>query len=244
MACQECLIDRPGAEELPLEVFLDRLMECEGCPLVEGDRAIPAVRLLVKRQLEAGRALRRASNAARKERRERAEISAAVERYEARMTTLEAVHRKSLEETEREMLGKLRLIERQKRSLLELAAPVLHVDDGVVAVPLIGAMSEERAAVLRERLLSAVAATGVGCAILDLTGVGALDEASAGRIVSVMQAASLLGAYVVVSGLRGGAARSIVDLGIDLSGFPTVQSMRQALRLCRRRAHAGGRSLG
>jgi len=235
MRCSECVLERDDAKAIELEAFWDGLFACEGCPLLEGERAIPAVRLLVKRHRDAARALRRAGNELRKEQRERADLTSEIARYEARMAALEAVHQKSLEASEREMMDKLRLIEAQKQALLDLSAPVLHIGEGIVAVPVIGEIDDERAEVLREGLLAAIATSRVHHAILDLTGVSSLEESSARHIVAVVQAASLLGARVVVSGVQSVVAQAMVRLGLNLSGIPTVRDLKEALRLCQSR---------
>lgn len=239
MACESCLLERPGAEAIPLEDFLDELLVCEDCPLMEGSTMIPAVRLLVQRHRESARVLRRTSNELRKQRREQAEIAEAMARHEARMSALESVHRRAAEESERELREKLRFIEGQSQALLELSAPILYVDDGVVAVPIIGTMDDERAAVLREGLLGAIAQGGVRHAIIDLTGVDSMDTDFSHHLMAIVRAARLLGVAVLLSGVRSALARSIVSLGINTAGVLTVRDLKQAISLCRRNRVTG-----
>ncbi len=234
MACTSCLLERPGAEAIPLEDFLDELLACEGCLVMEGPAMIPAVRLLVQRHREGARALRKTGNELRKERRERNELTESITRYEARMTALESVHRRASEESERELREKLRHIVAQTQELLDLSAPILYVDEGVIAVPIIGAMDDDRAAVLRDGLLGAIAQGAVRHAIVDLTGVDTMDTAFSRRLVDIIRAARLLGVRVLLSGVRPALARSIVSLGIDTAGIPTVRDLKEAILLCRR----------
>ena len=218
MRCDECLLERPGAEEMPLDAFQEALGACDECPLSTGEGALSAIRLLVGKQRMAARALRKLGNQARRAESDRREIEVEVARYEARIVALEGVQQAGMREAERLMIA--------------MSAPILHVGEGVLAVPVIGAVGAERALVMTTRLLDEIQSTGARHAIIDLTGVDAIDVETADHLIRLVGAVRLLGARVILSGLRGKVAQAIVTLGVDLSAVPTARTMQAALRLC------------
>jgi rsbT co-antagonist protein RsbR len=74
--------------------------------------------------------------------------------------------------------------------------------DGVVAVPLVGTLDSARSQVVMERLLQTLVDTGSQFAILDITGVPAVDTQVAQHILKTVMAAQLMGARCVISGIR------------------------------------------
>jgi anti-anti-sigma factor len=127
--------------------------------------------------------------------------------------------------------------EARARLIRELSSPVLRVWDDVVTIPIIGALDTERAEIIHEALLGAISQTGVRFSILDLTGVSEMDAATAEHIRRIVDAASLLGAEVVICGIRSPVARIMVAGGLALNAS-TVKNLREALRLCIRRRRA------
>ncbi|MDI3284734.1 PAS domain S-box protein [Polyangium sp. 15x6] len=130
----------------------------------------------------------------------------------------------------------VRIIEAQRETLRELSTPLLPIAPGVVLMPLVGAIDESRAALVLEALLQGVVAHRAEVAILDITGVRTVDTPVALGLVQAAQAAGLLGADVVLTGVRPAAARTLVELGIDMGGIKTVSTLEQGV------AHAIGRS--
>ena len=64
-----------------------------------------------------------------------------------------------------------------------------------------------------------------------------MDAATAEHIRRIVDAASLLGAEVVICGIRTPVARIMVAGGLALNAS-TVKNLREALRLCIRRRRA------
>ncbi|MEW2513736.1 STAS domain-containing protein [Streptomyces sp. NPDC046870] len=121
------------------------------------------------------------------------------------------------------------LIARQRRQLLEVATPVISLWEGVVAVPLIGTLDSARSQVVMESLLQAVVERRARHAILDITGVPAVDSLVAHHLMQTVAAVRLTGAECIVSGIRPAIAQTIVHLGIDLSPVLTRGSLADAL---------------
>lgn len=109
-----------------------------------------------------------------------------------------------------------RLIEAQREALRELGTPLIPIAEGVIAMPLIGAIDDDRAKRLLEVLLQGVAAQRASAAILDITGVKTVDATVADTLVRAARAASLLGAEVILTGVGPALAQALVELGADL----------------------------
>ncbi len=120
-------------------------------------------------------------------------------------------------------------IERQQATIRDLGVPVLPVSVSAAVVPLIGALDSERLTMLRDRALRAVEQLRVHTLLLDLTGVEILDERIAAGVIELAAAVRLLGARVVLIGIRPEVAESIVALGVDLRGIRSIRDLRTAL---------------
>ncbi|GIJ08363.1 STAS domain-containing protein [Micromonospora andamanensis] len=122
------------------------------------------------------------------------------------------------------------LIADQAEQLLELSTPVVKLWESVVAVPLVGTLDSARAQVVMERLLQTLVDTGSPYAIIDITGVPAVDTQVAQHILKTVVAARLMGADCIISGIRPQIAQTIVALGIEFGDIATKASLADALR--------------
>ncbi|MFE7029710.1 STAS domain-containing protein [Streptomyces sp. NPDC057621] len=128
------------------------------------------------------------------------------------------------------------LIAAQAEQLLELSTPVVRLWDGVIAVPLVGTLDSARTQVVMEKLLQALVDTGSEQAIIDITGVPAVDTQVAQHLLKTIVAARLMGAECTVSGISPQIAQTIVALGIEFEGIVTKASLADALKLALRRS--------
>ncbi|WP_144119201.1 STAS domain-containing protein [Catellatospora sichuanensis] len=133
------------------------------------------------------------------------------------------------------------IITEQSEQLLELSTPVVKLWEGVVAVPLVGTLDSARAQVVMERLLQALVDTGSPYAIIDITGVPAVDTQVAQHVLKTVMAARLMGAECIISGIRPQIAQTIVALGIEFGDIATKATLADALRHAIRRGNAGKR---
>lgn len=139
---------------------------------------------------------------------------------------------RALELAHAELEQKLALIEVQRQEIHALSTPVLDVWDDVLAVPLIGAIDHARALEITEKLLERVVATRTLWTLLDLTGVDAVDEATADHLVKLARAVKLVGARCVVTGVSPATAHAFVSLGQGLGDLRCLPSLREGLRHC------------
>src|SRR5215470_4353087 len=123
-------------------------------------------------------------------------------------------------------------LKKQTQEIMEMATvPVVQVWEGIVLVPLIGMLDSQRTQQLMERLLHRVTETGSPIAILDITGVPTIDTQTAQHLIETVSAVRLLGAEVILTGVRPVIAQTLVHLGIDLSNVITRSSLSAGLRM-------------
>ncbi|MDI1449990.1 PAS domain-containing protein [Polyangium sp. 6x1] len=107
----------------------------------------------------------------------------------------------------------------QEEALRELSTPLVPIADGVVAMPIIGSVDQARVERIMTTLLDGIGHHGAHTVILDVTGVRTVDANVASAIVAVARAARLLGARVVVTGVRPEVARTLIEIGTNLEGI-------------------------
>ncbi len=122
--------------------------------------------------------------------------------------TADLTERKRAEE-ERVRL-KDEMIRLQAAMLRELSTPLLRISDRAVIMPLIGAVDSSRAAAVLERLLQGVSAEQSRVVILDITGVSNVDSHVADALIRTAKAVRLLGAQMVLTGIRPEVAQILV----------------------------------
>lgn len=128
------------------------------------------------------------------------------------------------------------VIAEQAESLLELSTPVVKLWDGIVALPLVGTLDSARTQVVMEALLQALVDTGSEHAIIDITGVAAVDTQVAQHLLKAVQAARLLGAECIISGIRPQIAQTVVALGIEFGDIQTKANLSDAMLLAMQRS--------
>jgi anti-anti-sigma factor len=111
----------------------------------------------------------------------------------------------------------------------ELSTPVIPVHDGVLVVPLVGALDARRSAPIMEALLNAIQKDRASVVILDVTGVPAVDTAVADHLLRSTRAAALLGAKCVLVGMSPVVARTLVELGVDMSEVTTRSNLQAGI---------------
>ena len=227
MRCDHCIIADGARADLPLEQFLDELAGCDECPeLAAGP---PALRTSMDRLRQSGRALRKAQSKVRQIELELESVVKGTAQYEARLENRDRVYKQSA----RELEPQLAMVQLQAETIRALSAPILDVGEGVVAMPIIGSLDEKRAKLMTSTLLAWVEERETRFAVLDLTGLEEVNTETAMHLVQVCAALRLLGAQVVLCGLRGRVAQQLAGLGADLSAMQTLPSLRAALHKCR-----------
>jgi anti-anti-sigma regulatory factor len=128
------------------------------------------------------------------------------------------------------------IIRSQESRLSELSTPLIPITDRIMVMPLIGTIDEARAGQMLETALSGVQANRAAVVILDITGVKVVESSVASTITRLAAALRLLGTEVIVTGIRPMVARSLIELGIDLSSIETRSNLKAGI------AHALGKT--
>lgn len=131
---------------------------------------------------------------------------------------------------ERELEEQLATIEKQRAAIKELSTPMIEVWAGVLCVPIVGVIDSSRAAEMTSALLATVVEKKVRFTIIDITGIEAMDTRATDHFLRMARSVRLLGADCVLSGINPNVARSIVHMGVELSGIQTYRSLRDALQ--------------
>lgn len=131
---------------------------------------------------------------------------------------------------QRELEDQLATIEKQRAAIRELSTPMIEVWSGVLCVPIVGVIDSSRAAEMTSALLSAVVEKKVMFTIIDITGIEAMDTRATDHFLRMARSVRLLGAECVLSGINPNVARSIIHMGVELSGVETYRSLRDALQ--------------
>jgi rsbT co-antagonist protein RsbR len=121
------------------------------------------------------------------------------------------------------------VIAAQQAALRELSTPIIPLTDDLVVMPLIGTIDSNRAQQVIETLLVGVATSRATTAILDITGVPIVDTQVANALLRAAQAVKLLGARVVLTGIRPEIAQTLVGLGLDLNGIVTRATLQSGI---------------
>ncbi len=99
--------------------------------------------------------------------------------------------------------------------------------ENITVMPLIGTIDTERAKLIMENLLDGVIKHHAEVVLIDITGVPVVDTMVAHHIIQAAEAVRLVGSTCILVGIRPEIAQTIVNLGIDLSKFPTKSSLKK-----------------
>ncbi len=133
-------------------------------------------------------------------------------------------------ELERDALQQ-QVIEAQRQALAELSTPIIPVVEGVIIMPLVGAVDTQRSRDVMRMLLEGISRYRAQIAIVDITGVPVVDTGVAQHLDKTIQAARLKGAQTLVTGVSESVAETIVDLGINWQGIETLRDLQTGLRV-------------
>ncbi|GGE34415.1 RsbT antagonist protein RsbS [Pullulanibacillus camelliae] len=94
-------------------------------------------------------------------------------------------------------------------------------------------LDDQTAIQFQDDLLKKIHETGALGVVIDLTSVEIIDSYIAKILGDVVNMSELLGAKVVLTGIRPAVALTLVDLGIGLKGVPTALDLEQGLEKLR-----------
>jgi PAS domain S-box-containing protein len=121
----------------------------------------------------------------------------------------------------------------QVETIRALSTPVIPIDEHTLIAPIVGAIDHARADQLLEALLAALVRTRSRVAIVDLTGVPALDEVAGAALLRCGDAARLVGATVLLTGVRPAVAAALVDHDERFAGLRALGTLQQGVAAAR-----------
>jgi rsbT co-antagonist protein RsbR len=119
----------------------------------------------------------------------------------------------------------------QKEAIRELSTPVLQVRARLLILPIIGEIDTQRAQQLTQQLLHSIRNRRARVVVMDITGVPSVDSNVANHLVKTVDAARLMGATTIVSGLSAEVAQTLVSLGVGLEKLRTVGDLEGGLEI-------------
>jgi rsbT co-antagonist protein RsbR len=132
----------------------------------------------------------------------------------------------------RELDERAALIAMQHEVLQQVSLPVVRVFAGVLVLPLIGLMYEERATQMLERLLAEVAKEKAQVVIVDITGMIEVEETALLSLQRAMTAVGLLGAKGMIVGITSEMAIKLVKMPqFKAKALRTYASLDEGLRV-------------
>ena len=161
-----------------------------------------------------------------------------VELRDAKHLRERAVHDLTVAKVELEQ--KLATIERQEAALWELSVPILELGEGILSLPVIGALDAARAMDMTERLLQRALTSQASWVLVDLTGVTEVNESTADHLLRLARTVRLLGCRCILTGIGPQIAQALVSLRSGLQDLHPVASLREGLRYCLDMEQANG----
>jgi rsbT co-antagonist protein RsbR len=121
------------------------------------------------------------------------------------------------------------IIRAQAAALAGLRTPLIPINEEIVVMPLVGMVDTQRAQQVMDTLLTGISERRARVAILDITGVPLVDTMVASSLIQAAKAARLLGATVVLTGIRPEVSRTLVGIGAELGGIETYGTLQSAI---------------
>jgi len=122
------------------------------------------------------------------------------------------------------------LIETQQMMLRELSTPIIPLTDSILVMPLIGRIDTSRAQQAMESLLEGVVQYAAEIVILDITGVPYIDADIADTLLRIARAVGLLGARMMLTGIRAEVAQTLVAFDLELQAIETQATLQSGIR--------------
>lgn len=154
---------------------------------------------------------------------------------QARTSDLEAQYavaqaaRLEAEASRANLVDQLDMIESQRVMIREMSVPILPLNATTLVMPLVGALDSDRLRLVQDEALRRIESTAAQYLILDVTGLPIIDTHVAQGLIQIVQSARLLGAEVLLVGIRPEVAQAIVGLGLHLNNITTYSSLQSGV---------------
>lgn len=118
---------------------------------------------------------------------------------------------------------------RQQQLIQELSIPVLRLREGLLLVPLVGDIDDERIDQLNHQLLGRIHTERARAVVVDITGVPSVNTYVANLLIKTAKAARLLGAELILTGISQQITYTLVRLGISWGDVLTEGDLQRGI---------------
>jgi rsbT co-antagonist protein RsbR len=125
----------------------------------------------------------------------------------------------------------LETMKRHQAAIRELSTPVIRVHERVLLLPIVGTLDSQRAHQIMETVLLRVTEEQAKVLILDIAGVPVVDTTVADHLLKTTAAVRLVGAKTILTGISAQVARTIIQLGVDISSMETQSKLQDGIEL-------------
>ncbi|SDJ55182.1 STAS domain-containing protein [Streptomyces indicus] len=108
------------------------------------------------------------------------------------------------------------------------AVPILRLGD-VLVTGLLNELDDTSALAFTDELTERIAAEGARGVLIDISRLEIIDSFVARTLTELTTMARLLGARVLVAGMRPAVAITLVELGLELKGVETALNAEQGM---------------
>lgn len=142
------------------------------------------------------------------------------------------VSMQKVEAARQELEEKLNTIEQQRLAIRDLSTPIIELWDDILTLPIVGVVDTQRSVEMTQRLLHRIIEGQARCVIIDITGVDVVDTMTANHFIKMVNAAKLLGAFCVVTGISPHISQTLTQIGVSFQEVPTLRNLKEGLREC------------
>jgi len=153
------------------------------------------------------------------------ELSVAPIEQDGELTAIVGIGRDITDRRENE-----RRLQEMASEIRDMSMPVVEIWEDVILTTVVGSLDTQKAERLTEDLLDEIVENEAAVALIDITGVAALDTATAQHLIDTINAVNLLGARVIITGISPDIAQTLVQLGVKLEDVETQSSLMDGLR--------------
>jgi anti-anti-sigma regulatory factor/HAMP domain-containing protein len=121
------------------------------------------------------------------------------------------------------------MVDRQASAIDALSTPLIPFRDEVLIMPLVGEFDDRRAEQIRKTLVEGLHQAGAKAAIIDLTGVPPFEESVASGLIGAARGARLMGAHVIITGMRAELANMLATQDFSFEGLVVKRSLEDGI---------------
>jgi rsbT co-antagonist protein RsbR len=125
----------------------------------------------------------------------------------------------------------LETMTRHQAAIRELSTPVIKVYDRILLLPIVGTVDTQRANQIMETVLVQVVEQQAKVIIIDIAGVPVVDTKVADHILQTTAAVQLLGSQTILTGISASVARTVIQLGVELTRVNTRSKLAEGIEL-------------